>query len=125
MHAPEVWSTRSRDLRMTWCPETCQDCSSADSVSPRPARIADKADYGPLHPARATRADLVSSRNLSADQTDHSPLISPVCGSGIRAVEVRGIHHRAIHSFRASKSGEKFYDWSKYREDSAEFLTEV
>ncbi|KAI5347467.1 hypothetical protein L3X38_015346 [Prunus dulcis] len=60
----------------------CQDCGSADSVSPRPARIADQADYGPLHPARATRADLVSSRNLPAGQTDHSPLISPVCGSG-------------------------------------------
>ncbi|BBN69277.1 F-box family protein with DUF295 [Prunus dulcis] len=71
-----------RDARTTWCPETCQDCGSADSVSPRPARIADQADYGPLHPARATRADLVSSRNLPADQADHSPLISPVCGSG-------------------------------------------
>ena len=54
---------------------------SADSVSPRPARIADQADYGPLHPVRATRVDLVSSRNLPADQADHSPLISPVCGS--------------------------------------------
>ncbi|BBG97503.1 hypothetical protein Prudu_006651, partial [Prunus dulcis] len=80
--APEVRSTRSRDLRRTWWPETCQDCGSADSVSPRPARITDQADYGPLHPARATRADLVSSRNLPADQADHSPLISPVCGSG-------------------------------------------
>ena len=68
--------------RQTWCPETCQDCGSADSVSPRPARIADQADYGPLHPARATRVDLVSSRNLPAGQADHSPLISPVCGSG-------------------------------------------
>ncbi|BBG99204.1 F-box family protein with DUF295, partial [Prunus dulcis] len=58
------------------------DCCSADSVSPRPARIADQADYGPLHPARATRADLVSSRNLPRDQADHSPLISPICGSG-------------------------------------------
>ncbi|BBG92655.1 hypothetical protein Prudu_000454 [Prunus dulcis] len=29
-----------QDLRsQTWCPETCQDCGSADSVSPRPARI--------------------------------------------------------------------------------------
>ncbi|BBG95740.1 F-box family protein with DUF295 [Prunus dulcis] len=112
----------------TWCPETCQDCGSADSVSPRPARIADQADYGPLHPARATRADLVSSRNLPADQADHSPLISPVCGSGrlrgardlpgeltdmTGAVEVRRIHHRAIPSFRATKG------------DSAEFSAEV
>ena len=63
-------------------PETCQDCGSADFMSPRPARIADQADYGPLHPARATRADLVSPRNLPAGQADHSPLISPVCGSG-------------------------------------------
>ncbi|BBN68237.1 F-box family protein with DUF295 [Prunus dulcis] len=71
--------------------ETCQDCGSADFMSPRPARIADQADYGPLYPARATRVDLVSSRNLPAGQADHSPLISP-------AVEVRGIHHRANHS---------------------------
>ncbi|BBN67674.1 hypothetical protein Prudu_150S000300, partial [Prunus dulcis] len=42
--------------RLTLCPETC--------------RIADQADYGPLHPARATRADLVSSRNLPAGQAD-------------------------------------------------------
>ncbi|BBH02496.1 hypothetical protein Prudu_013078, partial [Prunus dulcis] len=42
-----------------------------------------------------------------------------------RAVEVRGIHHRAIHSFRASKSGGKFWDWSKYRGDSAEISAEV
>ncbi|BBH06887.1 hypothetical protein Prudu_018651 [Prunus dulcis] len=70
-----------RDARTTWCPETCQDCGSADFMSPRPARIADQADYGPLHPARATRVDLVSSRNLPAGQADHSPLISPVCGS--------------------------------------------
>ncbi|BBH04928.1 hypothetical protein Prudu_016187, partial [Prunus dulcis] len=62
-------------------PETCQDCGSADSVSPRPARIADQANYGPLHPVRATRADLVSLRNLPAGQADHSPLISPVCDS--------------------------------------------
>ena len=68
--------------RQTWCPETCQDCGSADFMSPRPARIADQADYDPLHPARATRVDLVSSRNLPAGQADHSPLISPVCGSG-------------------------------------------
>ncbi|BBN68980.1 hypothetical protein Prudu_671S000100, partial [Prunus dulcis] len=39
-----------------------------------------------------------------------------------RAVEVRGIHHRAIHSFRAIK---KFWDWSKYRGDSAEISAEV
>ncbi|BBG93254.1 hypothetical protein Prudu_001211 [Prunus dulcis] len=106
-----------RGRSTTWCPETCQDCGSADSVSPRPARIADQADYGPLHPARATRADLVSSRNLPAGQADHSPLISPVCGSGSlilmfgpltssncfhpQAVEVRGIHHRANLSFCA------------------------
>ncbi|BBG99977.1 hypothetical protein Prudu_009856 [Prunus dulcis] len=103
-------------------------CDSADLVSPRPAKIADHADYGPLYPARATRADLVSSRNLPADQADHSALISPVCGSGrlrgardlpgeltdmTGAVEVRGIHHRAIHSFRAIKG------------DSAEFSAEV
>ncbi|BBH06195.1 hypothetical protein Prudu_017772 [Prunus dulcis] len=89
----------------------------ADSVSPRPARIADQADYGPLHPARATRADLVSSRNLPAGQADHSPLISPVCGSGIdtfifvqlcKAIEVRGIHHRAILSFHVSNQVETF-----------------
>ena len=49
----------------TWCPETCQDCGSADFVSPRPARIADQADYGPLHPARATRA-----RDLPGELTD-------------------------------------------------------
>ncbi|BBH01638.1 F-box family protein with DUF295 [Prunus dulcis] len=122
-----------RDARTTWCPETCQDCGSADSVSPRPARIADQADYGPLHPARATRADLVSSRNLPAGQADHSPLISPVCGSGIdtfifvqlckniifvhshfqpvfrpQAIEVRGIHHRAILSFHVSNQVENF-----------------
>ncbi|BBN68987.1 hypothetical protein Prudu_680S000200 [Prunus dulcis] len=42
-----------------------------------------------------------------------------------QAVEVRGIHHRATHSLRASKSGEKFWDWSKYRGDSAEFSAEV
>ncbi|BBH00772.1 hypothetical protein Prudu_010846 [Prunus dulcis] len=42
-----------------------------------------------------------------------------------RAVEVRGIHHRAIHSFRASKSGENFWDWSKYRGDFAEISAEV
>ncbi|BBG93849.1 hypothetical protein Prudu_001983, partial [Prunus dulcis] len=40
-------------------------------------------------------------------------------------VEVRGIHHRAIHSFRASKSGGNFWDWSKYRGDSAEISAEV
>ena len=68
--------------RQTWCPETCLDCGSADFMSPRPARIADQADYDPLHPARATRVDLVSSRNLPAGQADHSPLISPVCDSG-------------------------------------------
>ncbi|BBG92908.1 hypothetical protein Prudu_000773 [Prunus dulcis] len=67
----------------------CQDLRLGRLGVPRPARIAarltliaDQADYGPLHPARATRADLVSSRNLPADQADHSPLISPVCGSG-------------------------------------------
>ncbi|BBH01080.1 hypothetical protein Prudu_011237 [Prunus dulcis] len=27
-----------------------------------------------------------------------------------KAVEVRGIHHRAIHSFRVSKPGENFWD---------------
>ncbi|BBN68106.1 hypothetical protein Prudu_282S000100, partial [Prunus dulcis] len=120
------------------CPKTCQDCGSADSVSPRPARIADQADYGPLHPARATRADLVSSRNLPADQADHSPLILPVCGSGrlrsardlpgeltdmTGAIEIRGIHHRAIQSFRITT-------WKKFgigqnTGDSAEFSAAV
>ncbi|BBG93678.1 hypothetical protein Prudu_001762 [Prunus dulcis] len=75
-------------------------------------------------------------RDQLADQADHSPLISPVCGSGrLRdarnlpgeltdmtglydyihqyAVEVRRIHHRAIPSFRATKG------------DSAEFSAEV
>ena len=56
-------------------------CGSADSVSPRPARIADQADYGPLYLARAARVDWCH-RDLPADQADHSPLISPVCGSG-------------------------------------------
>ncbi|BBG94027.1 N-terminal nucleophile aminohydrolases superfamily protein [Prunus dulcis] len=151
--APEVQSTRSRDLRtfmsvhLTLPHEfrgrsdrECQDLRLGRLGVPRPAKIAARLTL-------ATRADLVSSRNLPADQTDHSPLISPVCGSGslrdardlpgeltdktgvqlggIRAVEVRGIHHRAIHRFRALKSGEKFCDWSKYREDSAEFSAEV
>ena len=73
-----------QDLRLgrLGVPRHAKICGSADSVSPRPARIADQADYGPLHPARATRVDLVSSRNLPAGQADHSPLISPVCGSG-------------------------------------------
>ena len=60
----------------------CQDLRLGRLGVPRPARIADQAEYGPLHPARATRADLVSSRNLPAGQADHSTLISPVCGSG-------------------------------------------
>ncbi|BBG96846.1 hypothetical protein Prudu_005783, partial [Prunus dulcis] len=39
-----------------------------------------------------------------------------------RAVEGRGIHHRANHSFRAKV---KSFGWSKYRGDSAEFSAEV
>ncbi|BBN69058.1 hypothetical protein Prudu_725S000100 [Prunus dulcis] len=102
----------------TWCPETCQDCGSADSASPRPARIADQADYGPLHPARATRADLVSPRNLPAGQADHSPLISPS-------------NEKCIGSTTGPlltstlQSQVEFWDWSKYRGDSAEFSAEV
>ncbi|BBN67962.1 hypothetical protein Prudu_235S001300 [Prunus dulcis] len=58
-----------------------------------------------------------------------SSLISP--GSDIfiylidYVVEVHRIHHRATHSLRASKSGGKFWDWSRYRGDSAEFSAEV
>ncbi|KAI5322307.1 hypothetical protein L3X38_031379 [Prunus dulcis] len=43
----------------------------ASRVSRTLGRITDQADYGPLHPARATRSDLVSSRNLPAGQADH------------------------------------------------------
>ncbi|BBH06036.1 hypothetical protein Prudu_017582 [Prunus dulcis] len=125
----------------------CQDLRLGRLGVPRPARIAarltlcprdlpgfaDQADYGPLHPARATRVDLVSSRNLPAGQNSYvGPLTSSncfhpqavdVCGIHHRAthnlsassqiVEVRRIHHRAIPSFRATKG------------DSAEFSTEV
>ncbi|BBG92881.1 hypothetical protein Prudu_000740, partial [Prunus dulcis] len=42
-----------------------------------------------------------------------------------RVVEVHRIHHRATHSLRASKSGGKFWDWSKYKGNSAEFSAEV
>ncbi|BBH01042.1 pyrimidine 2 [Prunus dulcis] len=48
-------------------------------------------------------------------------------GAGGRAVEVRGIHHRANYSFRAKGdclTGENF-GMSKYRGDSAEFSAEV
>ncbi|BBH07354.1 hypothetical protein Prudu_019268 [Prunus dulcis] len=94
----------------TWCPETCQDCGSADSVSLRPARIADQADYGPLHPARATRADLFAARvacvtpETARELTDKTGLY--------KAVEVRGIHHGPIIA-------------SAPRGDAAEISTEV
>ncbi|BBN70232.1 hypothetical protein Prudu_1448S000500 [Prunus dulcis] len=42
-----------------------------------------------------------------------------------RVVEMRRIHYRATLSLRASKSGEKFWDRSKYKGDSAEFSAEV
>ncbi|BBH09050.1 hypothetical protein Prudu_021446, partial [Prunus dulcis] len=58
----------------------------------------------PCFPTEASEAQPTSRRNLQ------------------RAVEVRGIHHRAIHSFRAIK---KFWDWSKYKGDSAEISAEV
>ncbi|BBH07114.1 hypothetical protein Prudu_018952 [Prunus dulcis] len=38
-----------------------------------------------------------------------------------QAVEVCGIHHRAIHSFRASKPGENFGISQKYRETLPNF----
>ncbi|BBN68899.1 hypothetical protein Prudu_631S000100 [Prunus dulcis] len=41
-----------------------------------------------------------------------------------QVVEVHRIHHRATLNLHASKSGE-FWDWSKYRGDSAEFSAEV
>ncbi|BBH07040.1 hypothetical protein Prudu_018847 [Prunus dulcis] len=133
----------------------CQDLLLGRLGVPRPARICGLADSVsrdlPGLRIRATRADLVSSRNLPVGQADHSPLISPVCGSdrlrgtrdlpgeltdmtGVQiggrrsardpppghskfprhhAVEVHGIHHWAIHSFRAIKG------------DSAEFSAEV
>ncbi|BBN69608.1 hypothetical protein Prudu_1051S000200 [Prunus dulcis] len=118
-------------------------------------RIADQADYGPLHPARATRADLVSPRNLPAGQADHSPLISPVCGSGglrrrprpaRELTDNRESHFLSTHSLKlvfrpqvvevhrihhratltsTLQSQVKFWDWSKYRGDSVEFSAEV
>ncbi|BBG96190.1 hypothetical protein Prudu_004925 [Prunus dulcis] len=43
-----------------------------------------------------------------------------------RVVEVHRIHHRATLNLHASKSGKvKFWDWSKYRGDSAKFSAEV
>ncbi|BBN67383.1 hypothetical protein Prudu_62S000300, partial [Prunus dulcis] len=119
--APEVRSTRSQDLRRvkSWTDvyghpvrfqfmsvhltlphelrgrsdRECQDCGSADSVSPRPARIADQADYG----HRSTRDPPPGHSKLPRHQ----------------AIEVRGIHHRVIQSFRAIKG------------DSAEISAEV
>ncbi|BBG94254.1 hypothetical protein Prudu_002484, partial [Prunus dulcis] len=64
--------------------------------APPPSRRQDLTD---LHPwaARSTKGPVDSQPDLR------------------RAVEVRGIHHRAIHSFRASKSGETL---PKFRQKS-------
>ncbi|BBG96623.1 F-box family protein with DUF295 [Prunus dulcis] len=125
----------------------CQDLRLGRLGVPRPARIAARLTLCPRDlPGLRIRLTTVPCilperlestwchRDLPADQADHSPLISPVCGSGrlrrprpareltdmtgvqigvIRAVEVRRIHHRAIPSFRATKG------------DSAEFSAEV
>ncbi|BBG92904.1 hypothetical protein Prudu_000767 [Prunus dulcis] len=118
----------------TWCPKTCQDCGSADSVSPRPARIADQADYGPLHRARATRADLVSSRNLPADQADHSPLLLSVCGSGrLRGArdlpgeltDMTGVQIGGHRNTRDPPPGHSKLPHRHVRGDSAEISAEV
>ncbi|BBG93006.1 aldose 1-epimerase family protein, partial [Prunus dulcis] len=59
-------------------------------------------------------------------QIDRASEVQPISRRNLqRVVEVHRIHHRATHSLRASKSGEKFWDWSKYRGDSAEFSAEV
>ncbi|BBH01521.1 hypothetical protein Prudu_011808 [Prunus dulcis] len=42
-----------------------------------------------------------------------------------KAVDVRGIHHRATHNLRASSQVKSFGEWSKYWGDSAEFSAEV
>ncbi|BBN68728.1 hypothetical protein Prudu_550S000700, partial [Prunus dulcis] len=56
-------------------------------------------------------------------RNNQAPEVQSTCRRDFRrAIEVRGIHHRAIHSFRAS--GE-FWDWPKYRGDSAEISAEV
>ncbi|BBH02469.1 hypothetical protein Prudu_013027 [Prunus dulcis] len=129
----------------------CQDCGSTDSVSPRPARIADQADYGPLHSARATRADLVSSRTCRRIRLTIVPCILPVCGSDrlhvIRdlpgeltdlqgKVDISFLNIRAaVDACRHPPPGHsqlphrqetwKNLGWSKYRGDSAEFSAEV
>ncbi|BBN70544.1 F-box family protein with DUF295 [Prunus dulcis] len=179
MHAPEVQSTRRRDLRRVQLARTtsewtffhkgfyinkvgpmstdiqsdfsyvsaldfahelrgrsdreCQDLRLGRLGVPRPARICGSADSVsrdlPGLRIRLTAVPCIlperlestwCHRDLPADQADHSPLISPVCGSGslrdardlpgeltdmTGAVEVRRIHHRAIPSFRATKSG--------------------
>ncbi|BBN69987.1 hypothetical protein Prudu_1319S000100, partial [Prunus dulcis] len=59
-------------------------------------------------------------------QIDRASEVQPTSRRNLqRAVEVCGIHHRAIHSFRASKPGENFGISQKYRGDSAEFSAEV
>ena len=45
-----------------------------DFVSPRPARIADQAYYGPLNPASLQLGWTSCHRDLPADQADYSPL---------------------------------------------------
>ncbi|BBH02802.1 hypothetical protein Prudu_013484 [Prunus dulcis] len=103
----------------------CQDLRLSRLGVSRPARIAARLTLCPrdlpglrIRLTTSDSADLVSSRNLPADQADHSPLISPVCGSGrlrgardlpgeltdmTGAVDEPGTHHRAIPSFRATK----------------------
>ncbi|BBN67219.1 F-box family protein with DUF295 [Prunus dulcis] len=131
----------------------CQDLRLGRLGVPRPARIAARLTLCPRDlpglRIRLTTVPCILPERLKltwchrgicrAGQADHSPLISPVCGSGIdtfifvqlcknitfvhshfqpvfrpQAAEVRGIHHRAILSFRVSSQG-----------DSVEFSAEV
>ncbi|BBN69390.1 hypothetical protein Prudu_921S000100, partial [Prunus dulcis] len=69
----------------------------------------------------SSNISLISSPNLSSTE------VQSACRrdrQGVEVVEVHRIHHRATLNLHAS-SQVKFWDWSKYRGDSAEFSAEV
>ncbi|BBN68471.1 Leucine-rich repeat family protein, partial [Prunus dulcis] len=88
-------------------------------------RIGRNLPWKPTVRPNATRTSssnisLISSPNLSSE----APRSSRPAGETVKGRKVHRIHHRATLT-STLQSQVKFWDWSKYRGDSAEFSAEV